>query len=70
MRNVLHDRHYDIGKVREEERYLAQTRSQSKPSGITLPELCGVNKGINLHEKPEKQIIKPVTMMPEVKIPI
>ena len=60
--------------MREKEKYLEQTRSQSKSSSITLPEVHGVDKGINLHVKPKnkqtnKQTIKPMTVMPEVKTP-
>ena len=55
MRHVLHDRYYNIGKVREKKNYLVQIRSQSKTSSITLPEVHGVDKGINPHVLPEKQ---------------
>ena len=35
MRNILHDRYYNIGSVRStEDKYLVQTQSQSKSSGI------------------------------------
>ena len=47
MRNVLYDRFYNIGSVRRiEDKYLVQTRSQSKSSSIKLPEVHGVEKGI------------------------
>ena len=69
MRHVLHDRYYNIRKVREEEKYLVQTRLQSKASGITLPEGHGVGKCINWHVQLEKQIIKPMMVMPEIKTP-
>ena len=36
-------------------KYLIQTRSQAKSSGIKVPEIHGINKGINPHVKPEKQ---------------
>ena len=32
-----------------------------------MPEIHGVDEGINLHVQPEKQIIKPMTAMLEVK---
>ena len=44
MKNILHDRYYNIGSVRTEDKYLVQTRSQSKSSGIKLPEAQGVEK--------------------------
>ena len=33
---------------------------QAKSSGITLPEVHGVDKGIDLNILPEKQAIKPI----------
>ena len=50
----------------KEEKYLVQTSSQDKSSGITLPEIHGVDKGIDPNILPEKQVIKP-TVSPEVK---
>ena len=67
MRNVLHDRYYNIRSVQMEDKYLVQTRSQSKSSGIKLPEVHKVDKGINPHVQPEKQILKPIIVSPEVK---
>ena len=67
MRNILHDRYYNIRKVRNEENYLVQTRSQYKSSSINLPEVHGVDKGINPHVRPEKQTLKPITVTPETK---
>ena len=37
MQNMLHFRYYNIGE-RKEGKYLAQTTSQAKSSGIILPE--------------------------------
>ena len=42
---------------------------QSKSSGITLPEVHGMDKGINQLVKPVKPTIKPVTVTPEIKTP-
>ena len=36
------------------EKYLIQTRSQTKSSGIKLPEVHGVGKNLNSNLKPEK----------------
>ena len=55
----LHSRYYNIGE-RREGKYLVQTRSQAKYSGITLPEVHGVDKGIDPNIQPEKQVIKPI----------
>ena len=37
------------------DRYLVQTRSQAKSSGIKLPEVHGANKGLDPHVQPGKQ---------------
>ena len=37
------------------DRYLVQTRSQVKSSGIKLPEIYGANKGLDPHVQPGKQ---------------
>ena len=65
--NVLHDRYYNVRNVRMEDKYLVQTQSQSKSSGINLPEVHEVDKGINPYVKPEKQTLKPTTVTPETK---
>ena len=36
-------------------RYLVQTRSQAKSSGIKLPEIHGANKSLDTHVRPGKQ---------------
>ena len=43
----------------EMNKYLTQTRSQAKSSGIKVPEIHGTNKGLNLHVKPERQRLLP-----------
>ena len=54
MQNILQSKYYNIGK------YLVQTRSQTKSSGISLPEVHGIGKGLDLKILPEKQVIKPI----------
>ena len=44
MQNILQSRHYNIGKEKEW-KYLVQTKSQAKSSGISLPEVHGIGKG-------------------------
>ena len=34
------------------DKYLVKTRSQMKSSGVKLPEVHGVEKGLDLHIKP------------------
>ena len=41
------------------DRYLVQTRSQVKSSGIKLPEIHGANKGLDPHVQPGKQRSSP-----------
>ena len=53
MQNVLQARYYNIGE-KEQGKYLVQTRSQAKSSGIILPKVHGINKGIDPNIRPEK----------------
>ena len=51
----------------KKDKYLVQTRSQARSSGIKLPEIHGVNEGINPHLKPERQ--RPLPTLPTQSIP-
>ena len=42
------------------DKYLVQTRSQVRSSGIKLPEIHGANKGLNPHIQPGKQKSFPI----------
>ena len=53
MQHILHSNYYSTGK------YLVQTRSQAKPSSISLPEVHGIGKGLDPNILPGKQLIKP-----------
>ena len=53
MRSVLQDKYYNVGK--NEEKYMVQTRSQMKASGVQLPEVHGLRKRLDPHRIPEKQ---------------
>ena len=44
MQNILQ---VDIIGERQQGNYLVQTRSQAKSSGIILPEIHGIDKGID-----------------------
>ena len=46
IQNILHSRYYNIGEGKEG-KYLVQARLQAKSSGITLPAVHGVGKGIH-----------------------
>ena len=41
LHNILHERYYNLGMM---DRYFVQTQSQTKSSGITLPEVHGLKK--------------------------
>ena len=53
MQNIFQSKYYNIGE-RERGKYLVQTRSQAKSRGITLPEVHGIDKGIDPNVRPEK----------------
>ena len=53
MRLVLQDKYYNI--VKDREKYMVQTRSQMKASGVQLPEMHGSRKRLDPHKIPEKQ---------------
>ena len=53
MRLVLQDKYYNIDEDRE--KYMVQTRSQMKASGVQLPEVHGSRKRLDQHKIPEKQ---------------
>ena len=48
-------------------KYLLQTRSQTKSGGIKVPEVHGMNKGLNPHVKPGKQ--RPLPTLPMHSLP-
>ena len=53
MKSVLQDKYYNVGE--NEEKYMVQTRSQTKVSGVQLPEVHGSRKRLDPHRIPEKQ---------------
>ena len=59
MLRSLEENHFyqidnEINQPRND-RYLVQTRSEIKSSGIKLPEIHGANKGLDQHVQPGKQ---------------
>ena len=54
MKSVLQDKYYNVGE--NEEKYMVQTRSQTKASGVQLPEVHGSRKRLDPHRIPEKQL--------------
>ena len=53
MKTVLQDKYYNVGE--NEEKYMVQTRLQTKVSGVQLPEVHGSRKRLDPHRIPEKQ---------------
>ena len=53
MRLVLEDKYYNIDKGRE--KYMVQTRSQTKASGVQLQEVHGYRKRLDPHKILEKE---------------
>ena len=51
---MLQDKYYNMEG--EKERYMIQTRSETKASGKQLPEVHGTRKGLDLHKTLEKQL--------------
>ena len=53
LRTVLQDKYYNLEG--ENEKYMIQTRSQTKASGVQLPEVHESRKGLDPHKIAEKQ---------------
>ena len=62
MQDILQTIYYYLGEENAV-KYLAQTWSQAKSSGIKLLEVHGVGKGLDPNIQPEKQVIKPIVDM-------
>ena len=66
MKAILNDRYY---KVKEEKgKYLVQTRSQIKDSGIRVPEVHGTKKGIDPNLRPEWLVRKSQKLIEKARI--
>ena len=57
MYQVLHEKYYNIENTGN---FLVQTRSQTKSSGIKLPEVHGMRKNLDPNILPEKQHANPI----------
>ena len=58
MQGILQTKYYNIGKEKEG-KYLVQTRSQVKSSGIKIYKVYS-GKGFRSNILPERQVIKPI----------
>ena len=61
IHSILQMRYYNLGKENPV-KYLVQTWSQAKASGIKLPEVHGIGKGLDPNVQPEKQGIMPIAV--------
>ena len=64
LKSLSHEYFYQFNNTTgisetETNKYLIQTRSQAKSSGIKVPEIHGINKALNPHVKPERQRLLP-----------
>ena len=61
MREVLQENYCNLGNT-SEDKYLVQTRSQAKSSGLNVPKAHGIEKGLVLYAKTERlKSVKPLT---------
>ena len=72
LKSLMGNHFYQINNMNEisqpeTSRYLIQTRSQTKPGGIKVPEIHGTNKGLDPHIKPGRQ--RPLPTLPMHSIP-
>ena len=51
LRTILQDKYYNLKE--EKEKYMIQTRSQTKASGVKLPDVHGTRKRLDPHKIPE-----------------
>ena len=54
MKSVLQDKYYNVSET--EEKYMVQTRLQTKASGVQLPEVHGSKKRLDPHRIPENSL--------------
>ena len=70
LRNEEDNHFYQINNKNDQaktDKYVVQTRSQANSSGIKVPEIHGINKGLNRHVKPGKQ--RPLPSLPMHSLP-
>ena len=65
LRTVLQEKNYNLEGTNE--KYMIQTRSQTKASGVQLPEVHGTWRGLDPHKIPEKQLQPKVRLIIEKK---
>ena len=70
MREGLQENYYNLGNM-SEDKYLVQTRSQAKLTGVKVPEVHGMEKSLVPHVKPEnlKSVKLPTDKRPPIPKP-
>ena len=68
LRRILHESYYKISDVTRTidsgtDKYMVQTRSQAKSSGVKVPEVHCASKGLIPHVKPEKSLVVPIVFL-------
>ena len=66
MKAILNDKFYKVEE--EESKYLVQTHSQTKDSGIKVPEVHGTKKGIDPNLRPEWLVRKSQKLLEKSRI--
>ena len=61
MQGLLQARYFNISEGLPG-KYVIQTQSQVKSSGIKLPEVHGIGKSLDPNIQPEKQVAKPIAV--------
>ena len=56
MKTILNDRYFNVEE--EKGKYLVQTQSQTKDSGMKVPEVHGAKKGVDPNLRPEQLVRK------------
>ena len=69
MQAILRDRYYNVGQE-PESRYLIETQSQSKTSGIKLRAVHGVDKSVDSSVKSNKQTLKTIKLGKEPNLQV
>ena len=68
IRDILQERYYNLHNTEAGDKYLAQTRSQPKSSEGRLPEVHGIEKGLDPYVIPERQ--KPISSSTDMRPPV
>ena len=66
MKAILNDKYYNVEE--EESKYLVQTHSQTKGSGIKVPEVHGAKKGVDPNLRPEWTVRKSQKLVEKSRI--